>query len=115
MNIEHPESKKQRLIAMLAEKAMAFVNNSGSTEREAVSAVMNTYSGDVLDQRKALFGPVIKEVRRCIAVDQARIAAGQQRMRDKFMADAAANEEQLSAGFDGDYRPFGVEPSDEEE
>ena len=64
MNIEHPESKRQQLIHVLAEEATKLVLSGEFTAEGAVNAAMKTNQGDVLDQRRALYGSTIAEVRR---------------------------------------------------
>lgn len=63
MNEQNRESRRQRLIHALAEEAVKLVVSGQFNEQGAVNAAMNTFRNDVLDQRKKLFGPVIKEVR----------------------------------------------------
>jgi hypothetical protein len=107
MNERSPEiSRRQRLIDVLATEATALVLNHGHSPRSAINAAMNTYRGDVLDQRQALFGPVIQAVERSIQAEAARKDASQKRRHAADLRYARMHEENLLKGFDGEDRPF---------
>jgi hypothetical protein len=98
-------SRRQRLIEVLAAEAFALVTAGEYTPQGAVNAAMHTYRGSVLDQRTALFGPVIKEVRRLVQEADKRKTEDW----DTFLSGAASFERQLLSDFDGEDRP--CEPS----
>lgn len=114
MNERTPEhSRRARLIDVLAAEATALVLNWGHTPAGAINAAMNTYKGDVLDQRRAIFAFVEKEVKKRILAEQVQeekrkhIAAEQERRA--LLPSAILHEQQLLRGFDGEDTP--CEPS----
>lgn len=110
MNVEHPELRKRRLIHTLAEEAAKLVSAGQYDVRGAVNAVMNTYSGDVLDQGKLLFGPVMKETNQRVR-GQVENTSQKGHMSDDeiILRDAKRHADELLEGFDNgdeDDRPF---------